>query len=284
MLSRAIFALTAIIFFTGIGASIARADQFGSSKWQQNFIGGIQLTVAPRSAAATETPPGRPKPAVATAAGDGPKLILAAARKSTAAPKTRPKAKSKSTAKHAKSKAQTASAKPASGKSSLNTKDAPSAKTDQSTEKAEKAAPDGLSARRAQFLPVAGRIKPAGLPLALIDAVITRESRYNPKARGSRGEVGLMQLLPSTARGIAREKGLAAANLSGAALIKWLEVPENNIRLGTHYLSMCHEKAKQNVAATIGCYNAGPGNMWSWKSIGYTRRYVRFVNDHIASN
>jgi soluble lytic murein transglycosylase-like protein len=142
-----------------------------------------------------------------------------------------------------------------------------------------------LAAARERYLGIAEAVKPAGLPITLVDAVITRESRYNPKARGSSGEVGLMQILPSTGRALAKQHGYDhVAKMSHSELVAWLEVPENNIALGTRYLSMCHEKAKRSVPATIGCYNAGPGNMWAWNSISLTRKYVQFVNQHIASN
>ena len=145
--------------------------------------------------------------------------------------------------------------------------------------------PVDTAAGRDRYLSLAANVKPSGLPITLVDAVITRESRYNPKARGSSGEVGLMQILPSTGRQLAREHGFDnVARMSHSELVAWLEVPENNIKLGTRYLNMCHERAKRSVPATIGCYNAGPGNMWAWNSISLTRKYVHFVNQHIASN
>lgn len=147
-----------------------------------------------------------------------------------------------------------------------------------------RAVPKDVEGRRSKYLAIAKSVKPGGLPIALVDAVITRESRYRADARGSRGEVGLMQILPATGRGLAKQHGMArAAKLGHAEFVKWLATPENNLKLGMAYLDMCHKKAKKNVAATIGCYNAGPGNMWAWKSIKLTRKYVSFVNDHMAS-
>lgn len=141
-----------------------------------------------------------------------------------------------------------------------------------------------MAMRRAKYIPIARKVKPASLPIALVDAVITKESRYVPTVRGSHGEVGLMQIRPSTARQLARQHGMdEVAGLSSASLVKWLHEPRNNIRLGTLYLKMCHDKAKGQVAATIGCYNAGPGNMWRWKGIKITRNYVSFVNKHMAT-
>lgn len=141
-----------------------------------------------------------------------------------------------------------------------------------------------LAMRRAKFMPIARAVKPAALPTSLVDAVITKESRYVPTVRGAVGEVGLMQIRPSTAREIARKHGMTeAAALSPASFEKWLEEPRNNLKLGMIYLEMCHDRAGGNVPATIGCYNAGPGNMWHWKGIRITRKYVAFVNKHMKS-
>ena len=131
------------------------------------------------------------------------------------------------------------------------------------------------SARRGKYLPMARRLKPAGLPISLVDAVITMESGYNPSARGRHGEIGLMQVKPATARMVRSLTGVKAGSLT---------VPSNNLRVGMAYLNWCYKRAKLNVAATIGCYNAGPGNMWKWQKFAVTRKYVRFVRNRISSN
>ncbi len=131
------------------------------------------------------------------------------------------------------------------------------------------------SSRRAKYLPMARRLKPAGLPISLVDAVITMESRYNPNARGQAGEIGLMQVKPATARMVRSLTGVRGGKLS---------VPVNNLRIGMAYLNWCYKRAKRNVSATIGCYNAGPGNMWKWRKFAVTRKYVRFVRNRVATN
>jgi len=236
------------------------------------------------------------EPAVSTQQGkhSAGKASKSAASKKKAT-KTRAKAsvKSSKARKTAASKAQRSKSKvtksaqktKAAARKSASARKKAAAATPKPAVEAAVSTPGKMTERRARFLPIAGRIKPEGLPLTLVDAVITRESRYDPKARGSLGEIGLMQLMPATARSLARQHGFGdVADLPAAQFAAWLEKPENNMRLGMKYLSMCHKKAKQNVAATIGCYNAGPGNMWAWKSIGHTRRYVSFVNEHLASN
>lgn len=131
------------------------------------------------------------------------------------------------------------------------------------------------SGRRTKYLALAKRLKPAGLPISLVDAVITMESGYNPGARGRHGEIGLMQVKPATARMVRSLTGVRAGALS---------VPANNLRIGMAYLNWCYRRAKSSIPATIGCYNAGPGNMWKWQKFAVTRKYVRFVRNRVASN
>jgi soluble lytic murein transglycosylase-like protein len=130
-------------------------------------------------------------------------------------------------------------------------------------------------ARRSKYLALARRHKPAGLPIKLVDAVISMESGYRPNARGGAGEVGLMQIKPATARMVHSLTGVRGGKLSN---------PTTNLRVGMAYLNWCRKKAKGNVSATIGCYNAGPGNMWKWKKFAVTRKYVRYVHRRMASN
>ncbi len=140
-----------------------------------------------------------------------------------------------------------------------------------------------VAARRAAVLPIARSVKPGGLPLSMIDAIIIQESGYRSDARGARGEVGLMQILPSTARSVARNHGMPAiADMSHGELVSYLSEPRNNLRVGLAYLYWCYNRAEQDVGATIGCYNAGPGNMWRWESISITRNYVHHVRQHMA--
>jgi soluble lytic murein transglycosylase-like protein len=123
-------------------------------------------------------------------------------------------------------------------------------------------------ARRSKYVPLVHQLKPAGLPFTLVDAVITMESGYNASARGRHGEIGLMQVKPATARMVHSLTGVKAGSLT---------VPANNLRVGMAYLDWCYRRAKGKIGATIGCYNAGPGNMWKWQKFAVTRKYVRYV-------
>lgn len=87
-----------------------------------------------------------------------------------------------------------------------------------------------------------------GVPVSLAHAVIRVESNYRVNARGSAGEVGLMQIKPSTARGL---------GYSGS--LKGLYNPETNIKYGMKYLGMAHKLGGGSTCGTILKYNAGHG-------------------------
>lgn len=87
-----------------------------------------------------------------------------------------------------------------------------------------------------------------GVPVSLAQAVVKIESNFNPKARGSAGEVGLMQIKPATARSM---------GYSGST--KGLYDPETNIRFGMKYLAAAHQLGGGETCGTILRYNAGHG-------------------------
>ncbi|HRP80228.1 MAG TPA: transglycosylase SLT domain-containing protein [Aquamicrobium sp.] len=87
-----------------------------------------------------------------------------------------------------------------------------------------------------------------GIPASLARAVVRIESNYRPNARGRAGEIGLMQIKPSTAR---------MMGYSGSA--KGLYDPETNIRWGMKYLARAHALGGGDTCGTILRYNAGHG-------------------------
>ncbi len=78
--------------------------------------------------------------------------------------------------------------------------------------------------------------------------MISVESRYRANARGSAGEIGLMQIKPATAR---------MMGYSGGS--RGLFDPETNIKFGMKYLGMAHQLAGGSTCGTILRYNAGHG-------------------------
>jgi len=86
----------------------------------------------------------------------------------------------------------------------------------------------------------------AGVPADLAEAVVKVESNFNPRARGSHGEVGLMQIKPSTARAIGY-RGTTAA----------LYDPDTNLAWGMRYLARAYALADGDTCGAILRYNGG---------------------------
>jgi soluble lytic murein transglycosylase len=93
---------------------------------------------------------------------------------------------------------------------------------------------------------------------SLIYGVMRRESLFDPLARSSVGALGLMQLMPSTARRVASSLGMKRPRKSDILSV------ENNIRFGTQYLRNVMNRFDNNVALAAAAYNAGPGNVKKW--------------------
>ncbi len=92
---------------------------------------------------------------------------------------------------------------------------------------------------------------------ALLAAVIESESKFDATARSSAGAVGLMQLTPSTAEGIAKYTGGNGFRVSD------LTNPEINVRYGAWYLRHLLDKYHDERTA-LAAYNAGQQNVDRW--------------------
>lgn len=91
----------------------------------------------------------------------------------------------------------------------------------------------------------------------LIYAVTRQESAFVHDAKSPAGAVGLMQLLPATAKQTAQKSGLS---FSPADLI----TPEKNIALGSRYLNHLLDVFDGNRILAAAAYNAGPGRVKKW--------------------
>ena len=117
-----------------------------------------------------------------------------------------------------------------------------------------------------------------GLDPALLAAVIYQESKFRPSAKSSSGANGLMQLTPTTAKGIALRTGGHAFRTSD------LYDPEINIRYGAWYLDNLFKKYGDEQLV-LAAYNAGQGNVDRWRAnhqsiqFAETRAYVQRVED-----
>lgn len=105
---------------------------------------------------------------------------------------------------------------------------------------------------------------------ALVAAVIYQESKFDADARSSQGAVGLMQLLPETAQGIATRTGGSAFQVDD------LLDPEINVRYGSWYLRHLLDKYGTEERA-LTAYNGGQGNLDRGVVHPETRHYVERV-------
>jgi soluble lytic murein transglycosylase len=115
-----------------------------------------------------------------------------------------------------------------------------------------------------------------GLDPALLAAVIYQESKFRAGAESKSGAIGLMQLTPATAHGIAVRTGGSKFETSD------LLDPEINIRYGAWYLGNLVQKYGDERLA-LAAYNAGQGNVDRWRARGRaiefpeTRAYIARV-------
>jgi soluble lytic murein transglycosylase len=107
---------------------------------------------------------------------------------------------------------------------------------------------------------------------ALIAAVIYQESKFRADARSESGAVGLMQLLPQTAKGIAVRTGGSAFTIDD------LLDPEINVRYGSWYLRHLLDKYGTEDKA-LAAYNGGQGNVDRGIVFEETRAYVERVRE-----
>lgn len=90
-------------------------------------------------------------------------------------------------------------------------------------------------------------------------AIARRESAFFPHARSSAGARGLMQLMPATARQVARQLG-------EASLSTRLYDVDANVALGSAYYRQLLDDYDGNRALSLAAYNAGPHRVRKWRS------------------
>ncbi|MFC1549248.1 lytic transglycosylase domain-containing protein [Nitrospirota bacterium] len=96
----------------------------------------------------------------------------------------------------------------------------------------------------------------------LVSAVIQVESQFNPRAVSRTGAVGLMQLMPSTAKQLG---------------VKDSYDPSQNIEGGTKYLRYLVERFKGNVTFALAAYNSGPLNVEKYGKVPPFKETQRYI-------
>lgn len=91
---------------------------------------------------------------------------------------------------------------------------------------------------------------------AVLFSVINIESHFRKDAKSSKGAVGLMQIMPTTAQGLTKEMGLSNFDLND---------PEDNILIGAYYISQLCDRF-EILETALAAYNAGPTNVKNWLS------------------
>jgi soluble lytic murein transglycosylase len=130
-----------------------------------------------------------------------------------------------------------------------------------------------------------GYAKEYQLDEAWVYGVIRQESRFVLDARSGTGAMGLMQLMPETARWIARKLGLSRFKAHDA------HNPDTNIKFGAYYLRTLMDALDKQAVLATAAYNAGPRRAQRWRDekamegaiyvesipFGETRDYVKKV-------
>ncbi|MEW8208863.1 MAG: transglycosylase SLT domain-containing protein, partial [Candidatus Thiodiazotropha taylori] len=105
---------------------------------------------------------------------------------------------------------------------------------------------------------ITGQARGHGIDRAWVYAILRQESAFISDARSSAGARGLMQLMPKTAKQVAKELKHSPLKLDD------LFRPEVNIRLGTGYLNKIYRQLQENPVLATAAYNAGPHRVKSW--------------------
>jgi soluble lytic murein transglycosylase len=98
-----------------------------------------------------------------------------------------------------------------------------------------------------------------GLDPAYVFGLIRQESRFIVDAKSNVGAMGLMQIMPATARWTARKIGLASYHVDQIA------ERQTNLKLGTNYLKYVLDDFGGSLAMAAAAYNAGPSRSRKWR-------------------
>ncbi len=144
--------------------------------------------------------------------------------------------------------------------------------------------------------PVIGQLGPTEPEPPFVHAIIRQESMFDASAISPSGALGLMQLMPATAKGVAGKLKIKRFNTASLTTD-----PRSNVRLGAAYLADLVQRYNGSYVMAAAAYNAGPARVSGWLrdngdprpklddtidwiekiGVGETRNYVQRVMENL---
>lgn len=132
---------------------------------------------------------------------------------------------------------------------------------------AKKASGDNFFLREEAYPTLRNLFQGMKVDVALAHALIRQESQFDPEIKSPAGAMGLMQVMPGTAKEVAKKRGWQHQN-------EWMTTrPQQNVLIGSAYLNDVIARFGGSYPLALAAYNAGPRNVSEWlQEFGDPRR------------